>query len=360
MPNKSVIICDTHFGVRNGSTSLHQNITKFYDDIFFKTIDRYNIDHIIHLGDLVDRRTYIDFITKDFLDRVFINPIINRNIRLDCIAGNHDCPFKNSNNLSAPRVLYEGKPGLNFYEYPVEVYPTHYPPVLYIPWICKDNERETYKLIERTSCDMVFGHLELSGFEMYKGSISEKGIDSNIFEKFSKVFSGHFHHKSTNKNIHYLGAPYEMVWSDYNDERGFHIFDWNTRKLEFIRNPYTFFIKVSYDDVKQNFNDILSQDFSRFNNKYVKVIVKQKTNLSLFDNFIERIEKETPIDMQIVDDHLNLDLDINNDNINIEDVEDTIQTLNKYIDIIDISISRQQVKEAINSLYLEAQSMETA
>ena len=54
------------------------------------------------------------------------------------------------------------------------------------------------------------GHLEISGFEMMKGMKSEHGYDKSIFTKFDSVFSGHFHHKSDDGQIYYLGSPYEF------------------------------------------------------------------------------------------------------------------------------------------------------
>jgi DNA repair exonuclease SbcCD nuclease subunit len=46
---------------------------------------------------------------------------------------------------------------------------------------------------------------------------------------------GHFHHKSNDGHIFYLGTPYEITWSDYGNEKGFHIFDFDKRDFEFIR-----------------------------------------------------------------------------------------------------------------------------
>jgi DNA repair exonuclease SbcCD nuclease subunit len=52
------------------------------------------------------------------------------------------------------------------------------------------------------------------------------------FLKFELVMSGHFHTKSQKGNITYLGNTYQMYWNDYADQRGFHIFDTDTLKLE--------------------------------------------------------------------------------------------------------------------------------
>ncbi len=61
------------------------------------------------------------------------------------------------------------------------------------------------------------GHLELIGFRVHRGYIMEHGTDASIFNKFEKVFSGHYHTRSDNGKIFYLGNPYEMYWNDCND-----------------------------------------------------------------------------------------------------------------------------------------------
>jgi hypothetical protein len=356
MPNKVALICDTHFGVRGDLTSLHPYLDKFYNDIFFPTIDRLGIDHVIHLGDLVDRRKFINFITANHLDSTFIKPLLARNIRLDVMVGNHDCPFKNSNDFNAVETLYSNSK-INIYTKPTEVDVKGFP-ILYVPWVCSENIALTHEAIQFTRAQIALGHLELAGFEMYRGSICEKGMDGNLFNKFDMVCSGHFHHKSTVGNINYLGAPYEMIWSDFNDPRGFHILDLDTRKLEFIQNPYNLFFKLFYDDVNNTLEELINQNFKQYNNAYVKVVVKQKTSHSLFDTFIDRLEKANPIDVQVVEDHLNLDLE--DDQEIVDEAEDTLTILNKFVDSLNIKTDKTAIKQVLQELYNEASNMEVA
>jgi len=356
MPNNKVaLICDTHYGMRGDLTSLHPYLDKFYSDVFFPTLEINNIDHIIHLGDLVDRRKFINFVTANHLDSTFIQPLLKRGIKLDVMVGNHDCPFKNSNKFNAIETLYGGVNNINIYTTPKEVSVKGFP-ILYIPWVCSENVATTMEAIQGTRAQIALGHLELTGFEMHRGAVCEKGMDASLFGKFDLVCSGHFHHKSTIGSINYLGAPYEMIWSDFNDPRGFHILDLDTRQLEFIQNPYNLFHKVFYDDVSVSMEDILNQHFEKYNSTYVKVIVKQKNNHSLFDTFIDKLEKSNPIDVQVVEDHLNLDLE--DDQEIVDEAEDTLTILNKFVDTLNIKSDKITVKQVIQELYNEASSME--
>ena len=164
---------------------------------------------------------------------------------------------------------------------------------------------------------------------------------------------GHFHHKSSRGNIHYLGTPYEMSWSDYNDPRGFHIFDTETRELTFIRNPYTMFQKWFYDDTEwPNFSWIDGFAFNEAKGCIVKVVVKNKTNPYWFDMYIDRLEKAGAIDIQVVEDHLNLNLEDDGDIV--DEAEDTLTILRKVVDGIDTSVPKKELDFFLTTLYSEA------
>ena len=50
--------------------------------------------------------------------------------------------------------------------------------------------------LSKSPAQIAMGHLEVSGFQMYRGQYSENGWDKELFRRFDTVFSGHFHHKS--------------------------------------------------------------------------------------------------------------------------------------------------------------------
>ena len=113
----------------------------------------------------------------------------------------------------------------------------------------------------------------------------ENGYDKKFLNKFDTVFSGHFHKKSDDGHVYYLGNTYQMTWSDDGCSKGFHIFDTETRELERIVNPYTIFEKVYYDDTTTNYNDF---DILTLKEKFVKiVVVTKKTCINSIDSLIK-------------------------------------------------------------------------
>ena len=184
---------------------------------------------------------------------------------------------------------------------------------------------------------------------------SYDGYDARQFQKFDLVYSGHYHHKSTVGNVTYLGTAYEMTWSCFEDQKGFHVFDTETRELEFIPNPNKLFFKLFYDDTDMSYEDLDTLNYKTIANKYVKVVIKSKENPLLFDSYISRLEEQEPINLQVVEDHLNLDLEDDDDII--DEAEDTLTILDGYIEGLDIKTGKPQLKSLMHNLYNEALSI---
>jgi len=352
---KVALITDTHWGARGDSIAFAEYFNRFYYEHFFPYLADNGITNIFHLGDIVDRRKYINFVTARHL-RKFVEHCDVSGIRLDVIIGNHDTSFKNTNEVNSMRELFEHSTyDIHYYDEPttVQLGDTD---IAVLPWVCSGNYDESMAFLRDTSAQILFGHLEIAGFEMYKGAINDHGFDSKIFDKFDTVCSGHFHHKSTRGNINYLGAPYEMSWSDYNDPRGFHIFDTETRELEFIRNPLTMFNKVHYHDQDKTLDDIMAIDFDHYKGSYVKLIVHSKTNPYWFDMFVDKIEKAGVLDLQVVDDNLNLQMEDDGDIVN--EAEDTLTVLNKVVEQVESRVDKKVLYNFLSSLYSEALSVE--
>ena len=224
-------------------------------------------------------------------------------------------------------------------------------PILFIPWICDDNEAESIRTIESSQATIAMGHLEIKGFEMHSGHMNEHGQEKSMFKRFEKVMSGHFHKKSDDGHIYYLGTQYEMTWSDYNCPKGFHIFDTDTRELERVTNPYRMYKKLYYNDKETNYSDF---DLSEFDNSYVKIFVTKKTDEDMYNNLIERFYNTISVhELQIIEDPIDVASTVRSDIL--EQGEDTLTFLGNYIDQADTGeLDKHKLKEFARELYGEA------
>ena len=353
---KVALINDTHWGSRNDSQIFLDYFIKFYEEIFFPTLFDRKIETIVHLGDVVDRRKFINYRTLQQMRQNFFDIVQSHEIKLHIIIGNHDTAYKNSNHLNSMDCLRVSNPTCTIYEEPAEIYLDELK-VLMVPWICEDNYKRTMDMISSTDAQILMGHLEVKGFEMNLGSKNYEGLEPGVFKKFDMAMSGHFHHKSDNGNVYYLGNPYQITWNDYKDPRGFHIFDTETRELEFIQNPFEMFHKIYYDDeATDNFETINITDYSTYKNCYVKIIVLKKTNPYVFDTLIETLYKIDVADITIVE-NFGEDLFDFDDGEMINEAEDTMTILTKHVNTLEID-NKKDLNNLMLSLYNESLTLE--
>ena len=354
--SKLAFITDTHWGNRSDNVVFLDYAKKFLNECFFPYIDEHNIKRIVHGGDLVERRKYININTASRLRRDFLNPINEREIDMDIIAGNHDVFYKDTNYVNALDELVSG----SFPRFKVHIRPTEIEidntKIILLPWINQENRKRTFNLIKKTKAQICFGHLDLTGFEMHRGVIQRDGEDPELFGKFDVVLTGHYHHKSNRGNIHYLGSPMQFDWHDYNDPKGFHIFDTDTREIDFIENPLVIFKKIWYNDHDKTMDEVVYDfNFDSYAGCFVKLIIEEKTNPYWFDIFVENLEAVGVSDLQIVEDHMNFDMMADEDIVS--ETEDTFTIFKKTIEQMD-NVDKEGLVGIISEIYQEALSME--
>ena len=355
---KVAVITDQHFGARNDSIHFLDYYEKFYNGTFFPTLDSESIDTVLILGDTFDRRKYVNFYTYKRSREMFFDELAKRNIQVFMLAGNHDTYFKNTNEVNSVRLLLNEYTNITVIDDPttITLCDTN---ICMMPWICPENYEDSINLINTTDADICMGHFEIAGFAMNRGMPSHEGLSRDLFKRFDTVFSGHYHHRSFQDNIRYLGNPYELTWQDYNDPRGFHLFDLSSRHLEFIENPNVMFHRVIYDDKEESITEINNKDLTKFTGTYVKVVVLNKTNPYLFDKFMAKLYEVNPIDVTIAEDFADLTEGVEDDMIN--EAEDTITIINKFVDgIKEEHIDNDKLKSVLKELYVEALNLEQA
>ena len=347
---KIALLNDTHCGVRNNNQMFAEYQGRFYNEVFFPYLDKHNIKNIIHLGDYFDRRRDVNFYSLHKNYEHFIQPMIERDITMDLIVGNHDIYFKSTNELNSPEFLLKSD-NINVYTDPIT---KEYDglEIALLPWINSENEEEVEEFLQLTTAPFVMSHLEVNGGMVGPGHFHGGGTPASWFERFEQVFSGHFHHKSTLGNIRYLGSQMEFTWNDFGDDKHFHVFDTETREIEAIQNPLKMFHKVFYNDTNETLMTIKKKDFSPLKDTFVKVIVTDKNEPYWFDVFIEEITKVCPADLKVVEDHSNLDV-LNEDEL-VGEAEDTLTILTKHIDSLNIDGDKTKLDTLMRSLYTES------
>lgn len=338
-----ILLGDLHFGARGDSEYFAEYFLEFFDNIFFPYLIDNKIKVVFQFGDIVDRRKIINIKTMKMIQERFLKKFKEYDIKLIVFLGNHDTYHKNTNEVNALNVLFDGYDNVTIIEKPTSL-KLGKKTIDIIPWINKENYDESMSFIERSTSDYAFGHFEFSGFEFQVGIQSHGGMSIKPFKHYSSVYSGHYHHHSEKGNITYIGTPYEITWADFDDNKGFMALNVETGKCKFIQNHNKMFHKIKYESeqrIKENFN-----------NKIIKVYNKEKHDVK-FDDFIRSINDMNPQSVTVIDSSVFSKEDILGENIEIEDTHSIIM---KTLDEIE-GVDKEKIKRLATKIYDEAMSI---
>jgi len=341
---KVAIITDQHFGFKKGSKIWLDYFQKFYDEVFFPTLKKEGIDTILDLGDTFDNRKGVDLRSLDWAKSNYFDIIRDNGMKMISIVGNHTAFYKDTNDINTIDLMLREYDNIRIVEECEEITVGGLP-ILFIPWINSENDAKTYQMIKDSKCKVAMGHLELNGFVATHGHVMDVGADFECYNKFKHVFSGHYHTRSNNGSIYYLGNPYEMFWNDVNDKRGFHIYDTDTLKLKTINNPYAMYKIIHYANTPRQMTN-----FEQYRDKIVKVVVREKDDDKAYDMFMQSLSKVNPYDIKVVERTVNM-LAPDED---IAQTEDTMTLLNTYIDDLSTDLNKSKIKDILRETYQQA------
>lgn len=355
---KVVMITDLHFGSHNDHPVHAFHLEKFFD-WFWGEMDRLDHKVILNLGDTMDVRTRISYPAMYQLKHHLLDPVEKSGSTMHTIVGNHDAFGRTSLDMTA-KVLMEDKVGMRVYDEPADITLPDGSVIGMIPWIHKNNIDQITEYLKNTPAEYIFGHLEVSGAQMMRGIACDHGQDSSLFNRFKAVFSGHFHHKNTYGNIHYIGNIRHMNWGDYGETRGYTVFDTDTGEFEIFENPYSPFVKYHYDDVDYSYEDLSYLDEVNLENMLVKVIVVRKNNPYYLDRYVQKLTDRGAYSVQVVE-HDSVEFSGNDGEVEQEDIKefkaDTLTVLEDHVG--NTTLSEEQTKRVMKimrELYAEAQS----
>lgn len=348
---KIVLLGDTHFGISDGKPLMHAFFEKVYGEWFFPLMKELGIRQCWQFGDMFDKRKGVDSFSASESKRYFFGKLEVYDLLLKAFIGNHDAFFTNTIEVNSPELLLSDEEMVTLYSKPITL-PYGATTIDIIPWICRDNEEEITKFIEASHSDYCFGHFEIEGFAMYKGVEAQHGLSRELFKKYKKVFSGHYHTRSSDGNIEYIGTPCEMTWNDYDDPRGVHVFDTDTGETQFYPCPFTLFTKIVYDE-----DMVDMKKLPDIKSKFVKLIVENRTDFKKYDKYVTALNEVGPHDIKIIEDLSNFTDDVVIDADKI-DLDDTPTLLRNYVDTVETDLDKERLKRELNLLYIEAKALE--
>ena len=116
---KVAIITDQHFGCRKNSKLFHDYFLKFYNNIFFPTLEKEGITTIIDMGDTFDSRKGIDFSALSWAKNNYYDKL--KDYTIHTIVGNHTAYYKNTNQVNAVDLLLREYDNVKIYSETTEV-----------------------------------------------------------------------------------------------------------------------------------------------------------------------------------------------------------------------------------------------
>jgi len=249
---KIVIVGDTHFGSKGFSSVSFEEQIMFFEKQLFLYMEDNGIDTIIQMGDFLDHRKSMDILIFNKILNRFFDVLVKKKFRMITILGNHDIYYNSKLDVNLMQTFER------LYPHNVKVFKERTKLTInnqicyFVPWIIDGTLTEQ----ELIGVEILFGHLEIRNFEMIKGHKDENSILTSDFlkkrKKLKKVFSGHYHIKSTNGFIQYVGTPFQLNWGDYETSRGFFVWD-KFGDTEFIENNVSpKFVKIKYDEENEN------------------------------------------------------------------------------------------------------------
>lgn len=266
---ETIIISDTHFGVRNNSINWLKHQLQGLDEIIQFIRSQPNEFRVIHCGDLFDSRSSINpYIVRKVQEK--INELSSIVESITILGGNHDyySPEEHEYNITS----------LDFLESPDNVYIISQEEYLsdnkelFIPWFKFHNKESLEQILDKYDYDIIYTHTDI--YQPYPEL-------RPLINKITKpIISGHIHTPNLmNPKRLNIGSCFSIDFNDNNSKRGFYIIknnDTNTIEFHPLETPIHFY-RLYNEDIFNHEFDINPDDKVEFyidSNKYHDGIYK--------------------------------------------------------------------------------------
>jgi DNA repair exonuclease SbcCD nuclease subunit len=215
---KALCFTDIHYGLKNNSIQHNTDCDNFIDWVVSVAKEE-NCETGFFLGDWHHNRATINLHTLDFSLKA-LEKLNDAFENFYFIVGNHDLYYRDKRDVH----------GVGWAKHltNIKIIDDWFTQddVTIVPWLVRDD----YKKIKNVKTKYVFGHFELPHFKMNANvRMPDTGeIQSEHFKGIDYVFSGHFHMRQQQKNIHYIGNCFPHNYADDNDsDRGCMTIEWD-------------------------------------------------------------------------------------------------------------------------------------
>lgn len=341
--SKLAILGDTHFGAGGANVIQHDYMKKFFKD-FFQYVDDNNIKTILQLGDLFDVRKHINTWSLNYFREVFLKQVIQRDLKVIVLLGNHDIFYRESLQISSvEEVLCPYPEWFTIIKEPTEM-ELEGLSFLLVPWVCKENLDTVQSVLAKSESKYCAGHFEFNGFELFRGQLAKTHYDHAEYKKFDRVFSGHYHHMSSKDNIIYTGTPYELTWQDCATTKGFFVIDANS--IEMIETQHTLYSAFSLSEYQEIPNNII-QD------KHVKLTIDIELTPKKRDAIVESIYSMKPYSLKIIEQKIDVS---ETKEISYNDIASVPDVIKDYVEniTVDQSLDKTVLSDVLIQLFVEA------
>lgn len=345
------ILGDMHLGVRSNSLEWLEMQKDFYDNQFIPTLlENYKKgDILVQVGDAFDNRQSINIKVLHYSIDLFER--LGRILPTHIICGNHDIWAKKSNEVSSIDAL-KWIPNVAIYKEP-QTFNWGGREVLLMPWR-RDTEHEIETLKEYSKAEIVFCHSEVRGIKLNSKVDNHHGTDSESYDRFTAVYSGHIHYRQRRGKLRMVGTPYELTRSDMDNIKGFDLVNLEDMQETFFENTISpKFVKFN---LTQLYNVPLGEFKEKIRNNYVDLFVPSNiATTSALSRLINKIQKiSRKIDPNIYEQDSYIDSDM----YDMEQIEDLyknyniLHLCNIYVDSLSHDENtKNQIKDRLKKLH---------
>lgn len=224
---KAACFTDLHVGLKQNS-KLHNNDCERYIDWFINEAKARGCETCIFLGDWSHHRNSVNVSSLNTSIKL-LKRLNDAFEKVYFITGNHDLYYRDKRDLNSVEYARDLPNFVMVDEHFVQ------DNVAIVPWLVGDEHKKLAKL----KVKYLFGHLELPHF--YMNAMVQMpdhgGLRPDQLSGPEYVFSGHFHKRQYQNNIHYIGNAFPHNYADAGDwQRGAMFLEWDNEP-EYVNWP---------------------------------------------------------------------------------------------------------------------------